>query len=225
MTAATGVPMFPLGTPLLPGNALPLQIFEPRYRRMIEDCSASARPGFGVVLIDRGSEVGGGDRRTSVGTWARILRIDPLPDGRSMVLTVGTGRFRVDEWLVDDPYPRARVSAFPDQDFAGEASSGSDGSVVDVAALDLGDGLGLAADRVRTLLRRAGREESDVDEWEALRDRVDASTSLYQLVARTPCGPADRQSLLECPGLRERLERFHAVLDDLDAVSRFLEAD
>ena len=51
-------PMFPLGTALLPGEVLPLRIFEPRYRTMLDDCLAAADgpPGFGVVLIARGSE-------------------------------------------------------------------------------------------------------------------------------------------------------------------------
>ena len=63
---AEPLPMFPLGTVLLPGAPLPLQVFEPRYRGLTHDCLAGV-PEFGVVLIERGSEVGGGDVRTNVG--------------------------------------------------------------------------------------------------------------------------------------------------------------
>ena len=59
------------------------------------------------MLIERGSEVGGGDVRTNVGTVARIVASQSLPDGRAFLVTVGTRRIRVTEWLEDEPYPRA----------------------------------------------------------------------------------------------------------------------
>lgn len=69
---ADDIPMFPLGTVLLPGAYLPLHVFEPRYRRLVQACLEGS-PEFGVVLIERGSEVGGGERRFDVGCVARIL--------------------------------------------------------------------------------------------------------------------------------------------------------
>ncbi len=64
--------MFPLGTVLLPGQTLPLHVFEPRYRELVRVC-LDGDGTFGVVLIERGSEVGGGDvRAPNVGTVARI---------------------------------------------------------------------------------------------------------------------------------------------------------
>ena len=64
--------MFPLGTVLFPTGVLPLRVFEPRYRHMLDDLLPGTRE-FGVVLIERGSEVGGGEVRSGVGTIARIL--------------------------------------------------------------------------------------------------------------------------------------------------------
>ncbi|MGH9079266.1 MAG: LON peptidase substrate-binding domain-containing protein, partial [Acidimicrobiales bacterium] len=104
--------MFPLSTVLFPHGALPLHVFEPRYRRLVADCVAGDGE-FGVVLIDRGSEVGGGDHRVGIGTVARITRVAGLDDGRSMVMARGTRRIRVDRWLPDDPYPRAVVEDLP----------------------------------------------------------------------------------------------------------------
>ena len=75
---------------------------------MIEECLAGSNE-FGVVLIERGSEVGGGDVRFDVGTVASILRAGKLEDGRWVLVTAGTERIRVREWLDDDPYPRADV--------------------------------------------------------------------------------------------------------------------
>ena len=62
--------MFPLGNVLFPHAQLPLHVFEPRYRALAETCLAGDGE-FGVVLIERGSEVGGGDTRFSIGTVAR----------------------------------------------------------------------------------------------------------------------------------------------------------
>ena len=76
------LPMFPLGGVLLPGEALPLHVFEPRYRRLVHDVLAAPTPDFGVVLIERGSEVGGGDVRFGAGCLARVVRSQELPDGR-----------------------------------------------------------------------------------------------------------------------------------------------
>ena len=105
--------MFPLGTVLLPSAVLPLHVFEPRYRQLVRDCLD--RDGeFGVVLIERGNEVGGGDNRTSVGTVARLVEAVPFGDGRWALAAVGTRRIRVRRWLEDDPYPRAEVEAWDD---------------------------------------------------------------------------------------------------------------
>lgn len=67
---------------------------------------------FGVVLIERGSEVGGNDVRHRVGTRAEVQRAEQLPDGRIAVLARGVDRFFVQEWLPADPYPVAMVVPF-----------------------------------------------------------------------------------------------------------------
>ena len=107
------MPMFPLGTVLFPYALLPLHVFEPRYRLMMRHVLAGDRE-FGVVLIERGSEVGGGDTRFDVATIARVVQASELPDGRFALATVGMRRVRVVRWLDDDPYPRAEVAALDD---------------------------------------------------------------------------------------------------------------
>jgi Lon protease-like protein len=91
---ARSLPMFPLGTVLMPHMVLPLHIFEPRYRTMFHDLMEGDRE-FGVVQIARGSETGGGDVRHDVGTIARVLQAEELDDGRWVAVTVGTRRLRV----------------------------------------------------------------------------------------------------------------------------------
>lgn len=107
--------MFPLGSVLLPGGALPLHIFEPRYQALVRDCIEAPDHEFGVVLIDRGSEVGGGESRRDVGTVARMVQVAQLADDRFAVVAIGTRRMRIIEWLPDDPYPRAVVEEWPDE--------------------------------------------------------------------------------------------------------------
>ncbi len=100
--------MFPLGSPLIPFSMVTLRIFEPRYLQMIGECVEQAAP-FGVVLIERGFEVGGGDQRSVIGTVAQLVDVSDLPDGELAVVAVGVERIRVLEWLPDDPYPIAPV--------------------------------------------------------------------------------------------------------------------
>ncbi len=117
------LPMFPLGTVLFPHMVLPLHVFEPRYRQLLDDILADGRE-FGVVLISRGHEVGGGDLRTDVGTVARVVQAQQLDEERWLVIAVGTERVRIERWLPDDPYPRAEVEALPDDHDAAAAEAG-----------------------------------------------------------------------------------------------------
>ena len=110
------LPLFPLHTVLCPGIALPLHIFEPRYRLLIERCVARSEP-FGIVLIREGREVGSDEVAIAgVGTMAEIREATKLPDGRYDILVVGSGRFTVD--AVDsasEPYLIAQVTTLVDE--------------------------------------------------------------------------------------------------------------
>jgi hypothetical protein len=102
------IPMFPLGSVLFPAMPLALQVFEERYLKMMGAILDAEEPVFGVVLIERGSEVGGGDQRFDLGTTARVLQIE-APEGPLQVVAKGDRRFRVLSWLDEDPYPQAEV--------------------------------------------------------------------------------------------------------------------
>ena len=106
--------MFPLESALLPDQDLPLRIFEPRYGALVRHCLDSGDP-FGVVLISRGREVGGGDARCDVGVLSRITECVDHGAGRYSLHCRTGERIRVSEWLPDDPYPRATVTLWPDE--------------------------------------------------------------------------------------------------------------
>ena len=117
MLAVAVMPMFPLGTVLLPGGLLPLHVFEPRYRQLVVDLLADDvnEPEFGITMIERGKETGGGEVRADVGTIARIVHIEALDGGRYRLVVAGTRRLRVRSWLPDDPYPLADIDEWPDE--------------------------------------------------------------------------------------------------------------
>lgn len=179
--------MFPLGSVLVPHALLPLHLFEPRYRAMMEDLDPDDAE-FGVVLIERGSEVGGSDRRSSLGTLARVLVSYQLPDGRWVVAAMGATRLRVARWLDDDPYPKAEVDLL--EDVAWEH--------VHLATLAEAE---RAVRRALALLAELG--ESGPPATFELGD--DPATAAWQLVALAPLGPADRQRLLGVADPGERL--------------------
>jgi Lon protease-like protein len=196
--------MFPLGTVLFPGAALPLHVFEPRYRQLTADCLAGV-PEFGVVLIERGSEVGGGDVRTDVGTVARIVAARPLPDGRTFLLTMGTRRFRVVRWLPDDPYPRAEVVDWEDRS----------------------DGDGLAAGEYPQLVGSARRvlalaAELGVPAGDATTDfAADPAVGTFQVAAITPLSPLDAQRVLGTDSPADRCRLLTRLLDEAAEMLRF----
>lgn len=104
--------MFPLGSVLFPHTPLALRIFEERYLVMLGRLLDDEDPQFGVVLIERGSEAGGGDQRFPIGTMARITNV--MAGERDIhLIAVGGARFEVAQWGEEEPYPTATVRELP----------------------------------------------------------------------------------------------------------------
>jgi uncharacterized protein len=192
--------MFPLGTVLLPFAHLPLHIFEPRYRALVKDVLAGDGE-FGVVLIERGQEVGGGDQRFGVGTVARVVQTAELPDGRWLLDAVGTERIRVAEWLPDDPYPLAMVEAVVDEprdnspEFKAEAEE--------------------RRAKVERLLRQvlAMQVELGFPAPSAVRTLDEnPATASFEAALLSPIGPMDTQKILEAPSTVARLALLETLL-------------
>jgi Lon protease-like protein len=190
------MPMFPLGTVLFPYVRLPLHVFESRYRALVRDCLRNQKE-FGVVLIERGSEVGGGDDRFGVGTVAQIIESAELPDGRWVLEAVGTRRIRIATWLPDDPYPLALAADAPDPDEA----------AVDPALL---------TDAERAV-RRALALKAELAEPAARADTAIAdepAVAAWQLAAIAPLALMDHQRLLEQDGVNARLALLAELAGD-----------
>jgi Lon protease-like protein len=110
------LPLFPLPVVLLPRAALPLHIFEQRYRRLVSHCRESDQP-FGIVYHDPDLHGPFLIEEGRVGTEARIEVFHPLPDGRSLILVRGFERFRIREGIESpEPYYEAVVDSYCDDD-------------------------------------------------------------------------------------------------------------
>ncbi len=199
--------MFPLEVAMLPGQELPLRIFEPRYVAMVGDCMAMSEPSFGVVLISAGREVGGGDRRCDVGALAKIVDCQEFGAGKYRLLCVMGDRIRVQRWLDDDPYPRAEIELWPDEpDGAADAARISNVEDRMVALLDrIGEARGTPI-RSREIVESAG---------------VDSENHLYALATRLPMGQADRYALLAAPSEAARVEVLSEAVDTVTAMVEF----
>lgn len=193
------IPLFPLSHVLLPGMPLPLHIFEQRYRDLVDDLAGAPRgASFGVVALRSGTEAvtpqtGDGPPDVEpVGTLAEILEHEPRPDGTSDLLAIGSRRFRVLSLRPDGKaYLRAEVEFLDERD----------GTL---------DGKEAAARRLiqhydALLLRVAGRTTGS-----ELPD--DANQLSYQIAARLPLPPGERQALLDDVTTADRLARLVGLL-------------
>jgi Lon protease-like protein len=202
-------PMFPLEVAMLPGEELPLRIFEPRYTALVSDCLASDDPAFGVVLIAAGREVGGGDTRSDVGALAHIAECADFGDGRYRLRCVVAERIRVMEWQPDDPYPRAAVELWPDEP----------GDPVDGAAIrDVEDRMVALFERIAAA---RGAEVNPHDIVAGADASGDAGMWLYALASRLPMGQADRYAVLAAPTVAQRLAALSDAVDTVTAMVEF----
>jgi uncharacterized protein len=203
--------MFPLSAVLFPHASMPLHVFEPRYQELMRDCLAGdAR--FGIVLIERGSEVGGGDERSSLGTRGVITKSVELPDGRWVLEVEGEACIEVDEWLPDDPYPVALVREAVPRPGPGDA-----GPLVGAA--------GQRVRRARALLAEQGGAAPLPAEL-ALDGGGDTEVAAWQLCAAAPLSSYDAQRLLAADGAPERLRLLAELMEELELdLHRMLRAE
>ena len=197
----TSIAMFPLGSVLLPHMPLPLRVFESRYLEMLRVILADEPSEFGVVLIERGQEVGGGDVRVDIGTVAQIGSIDT--SGESILLIAqGVRRIRVKRWIDEAAFPQAEVEDLPDPAWSEELAP-----------------LLERADRaVRRVLREAEEAGAEL-RWPAdvgLDD--DPAAAAWQLAAIAPLGPLDQLDLLGSTSIERLLRRTIELTEDAEVL-------
>ncbi len=187
------LPLFPLNLVLFPGQVLPLHIFEPRYRQMLKDCLESNQT-FGVVLIRSGEEVGSSAEPHLVGTTAKIVQHETLPDGRSNIVCLGDARFKVLNLHTDRPYLSGTIDLWPWQ---------SIGATPDRSSLEHSRKL---LDRYLQLLSKSINSPLQIDL------PSDASQIAQLAAAVLQIDPNEKQELLATDSIDELLKRVEALL-------------
>lgn len=189
------LPIFPLGTVLMPGAMLPLQLFEPRYLAMLRDLMG--RPDeertFGVVAIRLGHEVGENEATEvyDVGCVAVIEQVAAVGDGRFSIVTRGRRRFRMGPLAVTStPYLCAHTEEMDE----GEYDAG-------------------VADRLASAVRRSLTDYRDA-----------APTGVGDTPVADGLSPTDL-SYLVADHVRLALEDEQRLLEAPDTVARLLLAD
>ena len=227
------LPLFPLHTVLAPGIALPLHVFEERYRVLVRRCLDASAP-FGVVLIREGSEVApksgeGADLAIAgVGTFAEIREASKFADGRWDLLVVGTGRFTVlDVDAEAEPYLVAEVEPLPDEVGDDDAAAGLVERVgvrfiEYLRELQPRDGeLGLPVDvqvevevddPVEEVAAGAADDADDGPALETVRVPDDPSALSFLLTGIVQAEPDRKQALLEASSAEERLRDLDELL-------------
>ncbi len=194
----TVMPMFPLSTVLLPGMPLSLRIFEERYLKLLGDLIAEENPEFGVVLIEKGPEVGGGEKRLPIGTIASVIDIGTLDQFYGLE-SIGSQRFRVNAWLPDDPYPMADIDIIPD--------------------LIWDDSLMPARVHLETKVRKLLAFASEFGDLQYGSDTElsdDPMDACWQLAGVLPVGQLDQIDLLNSQSADELISRTYEIVTTLD---------
>ncbi len=190
--------LFPLDSVLFPDMLMPLHIFEPRYRLLVQRAIDQSTP-FGIVLICEGEEVGPPAIPHRVGTLAEIVAHAALPDGRSLITVRGGRRFAVESVASDrEPYLVGSVRYLDDSP---EETSRALADSVAEAYADYVVGVVAATAGAR-------REVPVVDEIQG-GSPCDVS---YRIAAGLAVEDDERQMLLETMTARERLIREREIL-------------
>ena len=188
------IPMFPLGSVLLPAMPLPLRIFEQRYLKLLGDLMASDKPEFGVVLIERGKEVGGGEKRMSIGTIASVTEIGTTQEFLGLE-SYGSQRFRVNAWLPDDPYPLADIDLLPDL-------------IWDDSLLPAKAHLETKVRQLLAFVSEFGNLQFGAD----IEFSEDPMEACWQMAGVLPVGPLDQIDLLRSQSADELISRTYEIV-------------
>jgi uncharacterized protein len=197
---AETLPLFPLGTVLMPGASLPLHIFEPRYRQLTVDLVTGAVPDkrFGVVAVREGwiPDDDGLRGLHTIGCTAEMRDVRRLPDGRFDIVTRGSRRFRLLDIDADSkPYLMGSVEYLPDAE-----TPPPDGMTQMLSAA------------ARAAHRRYCSTAWKTGDWSEPAPDVEPSTLAHVLAADCLLPMDDRQTLLEQISPTERLRMIRMLL-------------
>lgn len=190
----TTISLFPLPEVVLfPRMSLPLYIFEDRYKKLILSClELESDKKFGIVYAEDNS-------CAEVGTIAEILDVEKLEDGRMNVLTEGKDRFKILEFLSEEPYFKALIEPYDDKD------------------VEIDDALDKSLKQIRKLSTKALKMFDKVSDQELsknLKLPSDPKELLFLVAGNLTCTIEEKQDILEMQSLRERSEKVLTLLNE-----------
>jgi Lon protease-like protein len=195
VSGVSELPLFPLPMVLFPGVPLPLHIFEPRYRQMLDDIRANNNL-FGLSYLEDASE-NEVPPAGHVGCVAEVTETQTLPDGRSNILTVGVIRYRIEKYVErGDQYLLAQVSFLEDDE---EDPDTLRASAQDVAA---------TFTRIARAVRKINDERANLPN---ISDTEPQRLS-FLVAAAVELDTDAKQMLLEMRSTSERLDRLREIL-------------
>lgn len=196
MRGVSELPVFPLPVVLFPGVPLPLHIFEPRYRQMLDDIRRSENL-FGVSYFDPTTSADMVPPAGHVGCVAEVTEVQSLADGRSNILTVGVVRYRIESYVERGaPYLVAKLSYFEDHDEAEDALAGLTKEVAE------------AFTRIAQAVRIINDERTNLPDI----SNTEPQRLSFLVAAAMEIDAEVKQELLELRSTFERLERLRAML-------------
>lgn len=199
---SSNIPLFPLNAILVPGLVLPLHIFEPRYRLMIQELMEipeEEKREFGIVAVRDGHDISlsGINALHPVGTSTILREVNAHEDGRYDIVSTGSRRFRITSLDSSSPLLRADVEWLPEPE------------IIPTEKLTL-----LTQETLQefSAYRSAlsGEFSSDVSMFEEL--PTDPTIVSYLLTAAILLPTAERQKLLAAEDTESRLALIRTVL-------------
>ncbi len=194
---ARGFPLFPLGIVALPGEGVPLHIFEDRYLRLIEHCLQAGEGtdgrAFGIMWLSE-------DELKPIGCACAVEQVlERMEDGRLNILARGLRPFRLLERQDDLPFPAGAIEFLADIEEEGDAEAAH-------AAREL----------YRELVRQATDREMEQEELLAM--------GAYAMAATVEFDTSAKQELLELRSENARMRllavMLEAAIERLDLIER-----
>jgi Lon protease-like protein len=196
------IPIFPLPLVQFPGALTPLHIFEPRYRKLLEDVMKTDKT-LGITCRSDAQDQSIEPPVGSVGCMVEVVAVHGMPDGRSNIVCLGKSRYRTLAYVEGEPYLLAEVTTFED----------------DVP--DDGQALAQRAQNVSTLFQRALRAVQTMKELTTRQEMeppelpADPPGLSFIVASTLEIKLEEKQELLEMTDTGDRLRRLAAVLTDL----------
>src|SRR6185312_16380 len=201
----TQLPLFPLaGVVLMPRGALPLNVFEPRYLKMVDDALKGDRL-IGIIQPAENPDAVLKPKLSAIGAAGRIISFRETDDNRYLITLAGLCRFRLKDELAGEADTPDRIGLCDFSPFAG-----------DMAEENAEDNF--PRERLLAALRHYLNRRDMKADWKSVTS-AEPEALVNALAMMCPFEPAEKQALLEAPSFGERVSTLVAILEMASAAA------